>query len=258
MISCDKEERQFLVNKDHFEILEWKKWADIKQGQIPFHPIIICKSLYIAKDNNGIRSMTRDSLKKSSEVLTLNMDIKGQDFQSDNCVDKKKLKPDKMEVMKRVTAENKNCKPAKQLVKFDQGIDKTKSSLNSSTHAAGGAVKASAFGFLKKIVKFTGNFFGKYDYSRLNSETTSNADKDLHSVTTEVEIPPNHSCTIEIKSRTSTVQSLCSGQLYRQYKNGEERTTFITGIYYQEERAELITSMIPCTPVTDGAKCCNA
>jgi len=254
--SCvNAEECAFLVNKDNFEILEWKKWADIKQGQIPFHPVIICKSLYIAKDNNGISSMTRDKLKKTSEVLTVNYEIKGQDFQTDDCEDEKKVKPDKMEVIKWVTADNKNCKPAKHVVKFDQGSDRTRSFLKSRTHAAGGAVEVSASATIPGLFQLGGKVSGKYDYSRLNSETTSKVDKDLHSVSMEIEVPPNHSCTIEIKSKTSAFKSVCSGQLYRLYKNGEEHTTIITDIYYHREVVEFITSMIPCKPVTDGAKC---
>ncbi|CAM4618622.1 unnamed protein product [Leuciscus chuanchicus] len=178
-------------------------------------------------------------------------DIKGQDFQIDNCKEEKKVKPDKIKVIKRVTADNKNCKPAKHVVKFDQGSDISRAFLKSRTHTVGGAMEASASGTIFKLVQIGGKLSAKYDYSHQNSETTSKVDKDLHSVSMEIEIPPNHSCTIEIKRKTSTVEAQCSGQLTRQYKNGEERTTFITDIYDQEEVAELITSVKPCTPLPD-------
>ncbi|XDV37911.1 hypothetical protein PO909_007435 [Leuciscus waleckii] len=243
--STNEEERTFLVNKDNFEILEWKKWADVKNSQIPFHPIIIFEGHYITKDNNGISLMTRGSLIKSSKVLTVNYDIKGQDFQIDNCEDKKKVKADKIEVIKRFTAENKNCKPAKHVVKFDQGNDISRAFLKSRTHTVGGEMEASASGTILGLVAIGGKVSGKYDYGHLNSETTSNLDKVLHSVSMEIEIPPNHSCTIEIKRKTSTVEAQCSGLLFRHYKNGGDRTTSVTGVYNQEEVAELLTSMNP-------------
>ncbi|XDV37908.1 hypothetical protein PO909_007432 [Leuciscus waleckii] len=244
---------QFMVNKDNFEILEWRTAADIQRLSI--RCILFCNNYVIVKDKNGISSMTIGSVIGSSELLTVNSDIKGQDFQIDNCKEEKKVKPDKIKVIKRVTADNKNCKPAKHVVKFDQGNDKSKSFLKSRTHTVGGAMEASASGTIFKLVQIGGKLSAKYDYSHQNSETTSKVDKDLHSVSMEIEIPPNHSCTIEIKRKTSTVEAQCSGQLTRQYKNGEERTTFITDIYDQEEVAELITSVKPCTPLPDRVRC---
>ncbi|KAK7137476.1 hypothetical protein R3I94_013202 [Phoxinus phoxinus] len=247
---------RFMVNKDNFEILEWRTKADIVRLSI--RCIISCKSHVIVKDKYGISYMAITSLWGSSEVLTLNSDIKGQYFQTENCEEEKKVKPDKIKVIKRVTADNKNCKPVKHVVKFDQGNDKTKSFLKGSTHAFGGAIEASASGTIAGLVQIGGKLTAKYDYTRLKSETTSNLDKALHSASMEIEVPPNHSCTFEIKSKTSTVESKCSGLLTRQYKNDEERTTSLTDIVNKEEVAEILTSVNPCKPLTDRTKCSNA
>ncbi|KAK9963837.1 hypothetical protein ABG768_006999 [Culter alburnus] len=103
--------------------------------------------------------------------------------------------PGNIEVLKHFIFVNKNCKSAKHVVKLDQGSDESSSSQKGRTHAFGGSVSG-------------GTLNVKYDYSRSNTITTSNVDKMLHSWSMEIEVPPNHSCSIKVTSKTftSTVQ----------------------------------------------------
>lgn len=259
--TANNEVRQFLVNKDNFENLEWKTWADIQSGQTPFTPVWICKRYYIAQDEFGMAYLTKTKIKKKNmqtEVLTLNNDIKWEVLQIDNYVVPEKKTPGKVEVLKKFTAVNKNCDPAKHVVKLDQGSDESSSLLKGRTHTIGGAIEGSVSGQTPTLINLGGKVSLKYDYSRSKTITTSNVDKVLHSVSMEVQVPPNQSCTIEITSTTFTTTVPYSGQLIRQYRNNEERTTSVSGIYENQEVAELQTSVNRCTPVKDAMKCGNA
>lgn len=249
----------YLVNKDNFEILEWKTWAEIENGQIPFYPVKFCKNDYIAKDNTGIHPVAKKNLKKKpnmqTEVLSLNYDIIRQQLKIDEYVVKDEEKSERVEVLKHFTAQNKNCKSAKHVVKLDHGKDKSRSFLKGRTHTVGGVIEGSVSGKILELVNVGGKLSLKYDQSRLSSETTSDLDKALHSVSMEIEVPPNQSCVIEIKSKTFSARVPYSGRLIRQYRNGEERSTSISGIYDHQEIADLESFVHPCTPVKDPTKC---
>lgn len=162
-------------------------------------------------------------------------------------------------MIKQIIADNRNCEPAKYVVKLDEGSDKTKSFLKGITHTAGGALEVSASGGIATVVQASGKISGKYDQSRSKTETIATVDKVLHSLSMEVQVPPNHSCTIDILSKTSIVQFLCSGQLIRHYKNNDigKHMTSVNGTYDDQEVAELKTSVNLCTLVKDEPKCPN-
>jgi len=249
----------FLVNKDNFEILEWKSWADINQGQVPFYAVKFCKSEYISKDSTGLHSVTEKVLNQKknmqTEVLSVNYDIIRQHLEIAEYVVKEEEKSERVEVIKHFSAQNMNCKPAKHVVKLDHGKDKSRAFLKGRTDTTGEAIEASVSGKILNVVNVGGKRTLKSDQSILNSETESKLDKALHSVSMEIEVPPNHSCVIEIKSKTFFARVPYSGQLIRQYRNGEERTTSITGIYDHQEIADLESFVYPCKPVPDPTRC---
>ncbi|XP_048042531.1 natterin-3-like [Megalobrama amblycephala] len=202
--NANDKEHQFLVNKDNFEDLEWKTWADIESSKTPFAPVWICEHYYIAKDESGKPSLTKqiDKTKKKTEYLYLNNDkLETLDMHSEDPVQKT---PGNIEVLKQFIFVNKNCKSAKHVVKLDQGSDESSSSQKGRTHAFGGSASGGSLNL-------------KYDYSRSNTITTSNVDKMLHSWNMEIEVPPNHSCSIKVTSKTftSTVQYSYISYIYR-------------------------------------------
>ncbi|XP_048042528.1 natterin-4-like [Megalobrama amblycephala] len=254
--------RQFLVNKDNFEILKWKTWADIQNGQIQFYPVRICKSHYIAKDQNGITSIDNLVMEKSNEnmqteVLTVNFDISWEHLEIDNYVVSKEKTDKNSDVIKQFIAHNNNCAPAKHVVKLDQGSDKTSSFLNGRGHTFGVGGEVSISGKIPQLFDLGGKINLKYDHSRSKSITTSKVDKVLHSVSTEIQVPPNTFCTIEISSKTFRVQVPYTGQLIRRYKgdNLPLRITSVTGIYDYQEVAELETSVNSCKDNETILKC---
>ncbi|MGD1441006.1 ETX/MTX2 family pore-forming toxin [Vibrio harveyi] len=251
----------FLLNKDNFEIFEWKKSSF---GEVPPLPVETCNGYFIARNDFGLGYMTDNSLitigaknqdTTENEVLTLNHDIKGQhltitEYQIGNA-----KASENIAVLKHFTASNKNCDPAKQQVKLDQGIDKTVSFLKTRTHTFGGTGETSVSGKVPLIISIGGKLGLKYDYSRLNSKTTSTVEKSLHSVSMEVQVPANHACSIVINSNTFTADVPFTGQLTRVYNNGEARRTLVDGIYSHQEVAEIQALVNPCTPLVDKKRC---
>lgn len=193
-----------------------------------------------------------------TEVLTRNIDIKSEHLQINSYeVLNDKNSESYVEVLKRSTAVNKNCEAAKHQVKHDQGSDQTRSFLTGRTNTFGGGGEVSVSGKIPLLVRLGGKVNLKYDHSRLKSETTTNVDKVTQSVSMEIQVPPNHSCSIDITSTTFTAEVPYTAELTRRYKNNEQRTTTSTGIYYHQEVTELLTIVNPCTPVKDGRKCGN-
>ncbi|ROL53554.1 Natterin-3 [Anabarilius grahami] len=231
--AANDKERRFLVNKDNFEDLQWKTWADIESSKTPFAPVWICKRYYIAKDESGKPSLTKqiDKKKKKTEYLFLNNDkLETLHMDSEDPVQKT---PGNIEVLKHFIFVNKNCKSAKHVLKLDQGSDESSSSQKGRTQAFGGALGGSASGTTPASVNL------KYDYIRSNTITTSNVDKVLHSWSMEIEVPPNHSCSIKVTSKTFTSTVQYSGWLTRQYGISDVRTTSVSGTYENQEAADL-------------------
>lgn len=248
----------FLVNVDNFEMTEFKKLADM-QNQQTFQLLEICQHYYIVRSGADIDFMTKDSLKQmyniQTEVLTRNLDVKWEHLKIDSYEVSNEKNSKSVEVLKQFIAVNKNCEPAKHQAKLDQGSDKTSSFLKGRTNMFGAGTEASVSGNIPFVASVGGKLNLKYDHSRLQSETTTKVDKILHSVSMEIQVPPNHSCSIDITSTTFTAEVPYTGELTRHYKNNERRTTTVTGIYFHQEVTELQTLVNPCTLLRDGKKC---
>lgn len=244
-------EIMFLVNKDNFEIIEWKKCTNRK---IPPMPVEICEENFFAQ-TEGDTDVTIETVTETVEVLSLNTDFKMQHLNIVEYLMSSVMTAENLEVLKHFQASNRNCKPAKHTVKFDQNIDKISTYQIGGTHTTGGSREISVAGEIPNIVKIGGKLRLKYAYSHLRSNTTSVVEKTLHSVGTEVEVPPNHSCTIDITSNTFTAEVPFTGEMTRMYKNNEIRKTFINGTYIHQEVAEIQTLVNPCQPLSEVRRC---
>uniref|UniRef100_A0A8C1YK26 Uncharacterized protein n=1 Tax=Cyprinus carpio TaxID=7962 RepID=A0A8C1YK26_CYPCA len=187
-------EIMFLVNKDNFEMMEWKECTNQK---IPPMSVETCNGYFVAKNAFGYVRMTALGLMKEpvnvpTKVLTLNTDIKMQH----------------LHVVEYLMS-------TKHTVKLDQNIDKITSYQTGRTHKFGVNAEISVNGTLPNITNIGGKLGLKYDYTRSRSNTASVVEKTLHSVGMEVEVPPNHSCTIDITSNTFTAEVPFTGEITR-------------------------------------------
>ncbi|XP_050950078.1 natterin-3-like [Labeo rohita] len=242
----------FLVNKDNFEMMEWKKCTNRK---IPPMSVEICDGHFIAKNEVGFTDMTIENVTETTEVLTLNTDIKKQHVNIIEYLMSSVVMAENLEVLKHFQASNRNCKPSKQTMKFDHNIDKTIFYQTGHTHTFGVNAELTINATLPSIAKIGGKFGLKYVHSRPRSNTTSEVEKTLHSVDMAVEVPPNHSCTIDLMSNTFMAEVPFTGEMTRMYKNNEIRKTSIKGTYVHQEVTEIQTLVNPCQPFLDGKKC---
>lgn len=139
------------------------------------------------------------------------------------------------------------------MVKFSQNIDKTTTYQTDRTHTFAVNAEKSVCGKILSMASIGGKFGLKYDYSHSRSSTRSVVEKTLHSVS--MEIPPNHSCTIEMTSNTFTAEVPFTGEMTRMYKNNEIHKTFISGTYILQEVAEIQTLVNLCQLLSEVRKC---
>ncbi|XP_050950079.1 natterin-3-like [Labeo rohita] len=241
-------EIMFLVNKDNFEIIEWKLSTN---QTIPPMVIEVCEEIGVFQDYD----INMENITETAEFLTLNTDFKMQHLSVVEYLMSSVVTSENLEVLKHFQASNENCKPSKHTVKFDQNIDKTTTYQTGKINTLGGNVELSVSGKIPSMISIGGKFGLKYDRSHSRSNTTSVVEKTLHSVDIEVEIPPNHSCTIDITSNTFIAEVPFTGEMTRMYKNNEIRKTFINGTYIHQEVAEIQTLVNPCQPLSESRKC---
>ncbi|XP_051580743.1 natterin-4 [Myxocyprinus asiaticus] len=243
----------YLVNDDEFEILQWQPSSN---DNFPPLPVETCDGYFIAKTDTGLGYMKANSAikidnqlqkNKQSEVLTLNYDI-AEEFLSNVTY---KMTPQKekenAEVLRKITANNKNCKAAKQVVTIESGFETTDSFQIGLTSIFGGSIELE--------VPLLAKMDLKAEISPSISKTKTNIDKATSGYTLEVETPPNTMCSIVVKSIILKTTVLFTAQLNRVYSNMAMRSTWVSGTYNHQEVANLEAVMEACKPITDGSKC---
>uniref|UniRef100_A0A673WFS1 Uncharacterized protein n=1 Tax=Salmo trutta TaxID=8032 RepID=A0A673WFS1_SALTR len=73
-----------------------------------------------------------------------------------------------------------------------------------------------------------------------------------HSVSVELKVPPNHSCTMYMEGRKLTTDIPFTARLSRTYGNGETQWTSISGVYDAVQIGEIRAVVDRCEPVVDA------
>ncbi|XP_056304162.1 natterin-4-like [Danio aesculapii] len=234
----------FLVNRDNFELLEWKKYTN---NRFPPMSVVVCGQ-FIVKNLNM-------SSKTDGEVLVLNNDIKVQYLNVVEYQISSAVSTENPEVLKHFKASNRNCIASKHTVKLDQSIDKIYSYQIGKIRSIGINPEISVSGEIPTIAKVGGKLGLKFERTRSRLNTSSVLEKNLHSVSTDVEIPPNHSCTIDITSNTFKTNVPFTGEITRVYNNNQIRKALVTGMYIYQEVDEIETLVNRCEPLFGGRNC---
>ncbi|XP_056330376.1 natterin-3-like [Danio aesculapii] len=237
------EEILFLVNRDNFELLEWKKCTINK---FPPMSVVVCGKFIV---NLNMSTQT------DGEALAINNDIKVQHLNVVEYLISSAVTSENLEVLKHFKASNMNCKPSKHTVKLDQNIDKTYSYQIGKIHTFGFNSEVSVSGEIPTIAKILGKLGFKYEHTRSRNNTTSVLEKNLHSVSTDVEIPPHHSCTVDITSNILKTEVPFTGEITRVYNNKQIRKTLVNGTYIHQEVDEIETLVNPCQQLSGRTNC---
>lgn len=232
----------FLVNRDNFELLEWKKYTNEK---FPPMSLVVCGHFIVKRVNTQTKG----------KVLAINTDIKEQHLNVVEYQISSVVTSENLEVLKHFKASNRNCKPSKHTVQLDQNIDIAYSYKIGKSHTFGVNPEVSVSVKIPALVQLVGKIGFKYERTRSRENTGSVLQKNLHSVSTDVEIPPNHSCTIDITSNTFKTEVPFTGEITRVYNNNQIRKTFVTGTYILQEVDEIETLVNPCQQLSGETKC---
>ncbi|XP_042277104.1 natterin-3-like [Thunnus maccoyii] len=253
-----------LVNKDHFEILEW---IGDSSGSVPMYSVRTCSgvNVYVGKNEYGLGKVVPqleafllpwegdEYWYKHYKVLTTKKDIKSQHITEvtykKNGIEAKQYPP---EAMRMSTNTNNACESVVKTVTLSKTNQVEKSwDIGSAT----------TLGFISGITAEI-PFIGTGGSIEFSTETTKHFSKGTtvieettHSVSVEQNVPPNHSCSIMMVGHKYKIDIPFTARIQRTYDNGETRWTSISGTYDSIDVGEIEAVVNRCEPIPDATPC---
>uniref|UniRef100_A0AAY4A0G8 Uncharacterized protein n=1 Tax=Denticeps clupeoides TaxID=299321 RepID=A0AAY4A0G8_9TELE len=236
----------FLVNKDNFEILEWKT---NEYSKIPSLSVETCNGIFIIRNENGIGYLSTgkggvgqalvlpegDTL--NYQFLIVNHDIENQfissiDYDlSQGAIDISQSP----QILRHYAAVNNDCRPIKQQANLEKSVEKV------TTFQVGGSltvgIKTEIIAKVPFLAESKLELSGEVSLSLSYSSSTS--DKSVHSVSMTVDVPPNHMCNMKITGNSIVTNVPFTGVITRTFKNKEVRTTSVSGTFNAQEVGEI-------------------
>lgn len=255
---------EILVNKNNFEILDWKKDS---HGSVPQHSVTTCpgEKIYVGKNKYGLGKVaTQDKAfylpwegyeywYHYYQVLTINENIISQQiYDVKYIIDEAKIFHYPPETMRETAISNYECRS---VVKTDS-LSKTyqvERRWDVSVSIKVG-VKTSFTVGIPLITSAGIELSTEVTIQGSGGNTVTEAIADTVSV--EMTAPPNHACTVNMVQYKYKVDIPFTARLSRTYGNGETRTTSITGTYDSVQigevravahRCKLLDNSKPCT-----------
>nr|BCT69943.1 natterin [Inimicus japonicus] len=254
-----------LVNKDHFEILEWK---DGSYGSVPQHSVKTCshEDIYVAKNKYGLGKVhvrhkafflpwegSEYYYKSTYQVLTFRKDIYSEQISDVRYnIDRGRILKYPPETALITSVINHEC----------NSVEKTPTvSIKSHTEKRWDFSSSSKLGF---ITGFSGGvpfMTGTSASLQISSETSftfsrgkSKKEEISHSMPLKVIVPPNHSCNVQIVAHKYKADMSFTARLTRQYRNKETRSMITSGRYNLV--VVQATSVVDrCQPVPNAKPC---
>ncbi|XP_043968075.1 natterin-4-like [Gambusia affinis] len=253
---------QILVNEDNFEILEWKEGS---YGSVPQNAVRTCSSeeMYVGKNKYGLGKVDPKGkcfylpwkgkaywYKKSYKVLT---HMKAEE---DLITDVKyHLKKDKIfkeppKTMQSSTVTNYSSRDVMKTVSLSKTTTEERRWEISSSIAVG----------IKMNIK-AGIPLLAEGHVEVSAETTHTLTKEnswteeiSHSVTLELTIPPNHSCTVKMVGYRYRMDIPFTARLSHIYEDGETRSAIISGNYHGVQVGDIGAEVERCKPLSNSKR----
>ncbi|XP_061528573.1 natterin-3-like [Phycodurus eques] len=252
-----------LVNKDSFEILEWKEGSD---GSVTANSIRTCanEDIYVGKNEYGLGEVkVRD--KKfhlpwggscysygTYQVLETYKDIVREHLM-DVMYQTAGVTPLKYppEVLNKGTIFNYECQTLNHMTTLSKTVvSSSKWEINFSVTVGVGTTIVTKIPFiLKGQISFNSAFTYKLTKESTYTETT------IHALTLETVVPVSHSCTIEMLGKKYGLDIPFTARLKRTYRNGETTWTTITGTFRAVQISEVQADMERCELLPDVKPC---
>ncbi|XP_036955492.1 natterin-3-like isoform X2 [Acanthopagrus latus] len=255
--------RQILVNKDNFEILEWK---DGSYGSVPKNSVQTCpgEDIYVGQNKYGLGKVsTQDKCFylpwKGSEywyrdyqVLTINENIVSQKIYDVKYItDESKTFQYPPEIMRKTVISNNECSPVTKTDTLTQSYEEHQKWDISFSISVGVSTIIETGIPLFIEGRFQVSTEVAFQYSQGNTVTKTTTD----TVTVVFTAPPNHSCTATMNRLKYKLNIPFTALFSRTYGNGEIHTTSITGTYDSVQTAEVQTVLDRCEVLNNSKPC---
>ncbi|XP_073321809.1 natterin-3-like [Pagrus major] len=254
---------EILVNKDNFEILEWK---DSSHGSVPQNSVRTCpgEDIYVGKNKYGLGEVsTQDKCFylpwKGSEywyrdyqVLTINENIVSQKIYDVKYItDESKTFQYPPEIMRKTVISNNECSPVAKTDTLTKTYEAQRRwDINFSIEVGVSTSFEAGIPLITEDgVTFSTEVGFQYSQGKTLTETTTDT------VSVEITAPPNHSCTATMKRLRYKINIPFTALFSRTYGNGEIHTTSITGTYDSVQTAEVQAVMDRCEFLNNTKPC---
>ncbi|XP_034548364.1 natterin-3-like isoform X2 [Notolabrus celidotus] len=249
-----------LVNRDNFEILEWKGGS---YGSVPKNSVRTCpdEDIYVGKNEYGLgKVVTEDKVfylpwkgyeyrYSKYQVLTVSEDIISQEIYDVRYnIDKSEILDYPPEIIRESTMQNQECHS---VVKTDTltEMDQVTHRWNSSLSVKRGVKTTIKAGL--PLITSNGidiSFERTVEYSKGNTVVETITD----TVSVELTAPPNKFCTIQMMRYKSKVTIPFTALIKRTYGNGDVHTVSMTGTYSGMQVGEVKVLLSRCELLDDS------
>ncbi|XP_060928318.1 natterin-3-like [Limanda limanda] len=255
-----------LVNVDHFEFLHW---VEDSYGSVPKFSVRTCPNadIYVGKNKYGLGKVVTqheafflpwegdEYWYKKYQVLAINRDVYSQHISHvEYAVDKMELFHQPPEALKLAKVTNLECRDVVKVVQLE------KSSTVEKSWDIGRETRNTSVTTMKAKVPIISP--GTVDFTKEQtvtfSEGTTTVESISHTVSVELLVPPNHSCTVRMEGRKMTADLPFTARLSRTNHQGETRWTYMTGTYSDVNVGEINAVVERCQPVPEADPCPSA
>ncbi|XP_034025388.1 natterin-2-like [Thalassophryne amazonica] len=255
-----------LVNRDNFELLEWK---DGYGGSVPANAVSTCgrNKIFVGKSVYGLGKIEpanhclyygwngAETWTKTYQALTMNKDITEQTmkdvkYQTEGV----SVIEGKPEVMRRSTAKNQHCLEVTKTVTLTKDIS-TEERWD-VTNAITLGVKTTVTAGIPDVssASLEVSMMGTREFTKGASKTETQS----YMVSVLVPVPPKQSCTVSMVAQVNKADIPFTATLIRTYRGGKKTQTTTKGFYRTTQVAETHANIEQCTIIGDLKDCPQA
>ncbi|XP_039659970.1 LOW QUALITY PROTEIN: natterin-3-like [Perca fluviatilis] len=253
---------EFLVNKDNFDVLEWK---DGSWGSVSQNAVYTCspRDTYVGRNKYGLGKVHvkhkafflpwkgDEYWYKSYQVLTLNKEINSEHMSNVNYNTNVTVFQHPPETMTKSIIANNECSPVVKRVELSKTYMEEKR-WDTST-----AITSGVSSSITAQIPFIGSadIALSVETTKQFSSGTTVVESKTYSVSVEQTVPPNHSCSVSMVGYKYEANISYTARLSRTYRNGQTTRASITGTYKGVNVGEVHSVVNRCEPVPNSKPC---
>ncbi|XP_066531999.1 natterin-3-like [Hoplias malabaricus] len=155
---------------------------------------------------------------------------------------------------------NNNCVTVKKTMRLSESTQRQNTWETTQSDLFGSATKVSLSVKIPILPSLNLGLEETFTFERTftNKESRSVTQTIMHALTVEVEVPPNHTCRVNMVGRGYKVNIPYTATVRRVYENGEEETLKVPGVYQGAQVGEINAIAERCQPINDPEPCHNS